>query len=107
MLQILQKTDDIRTAADEAHKKFIEARKNASAKHEEFKSILSDIHVINKKKLGSNRPRKRRSSSNKSSSSNGNKNREEKERAEEIFDTFKHGGKNYLLKSLTFTKIQY
>ena len=85
-------TDDIRTAADEAHKKFIEARKNASAKHEEFKSILSDIHVINKK-LGSNRPRKRRSSSNKSSSSNGNKNREEKERAEEIFDKFKHGGK--------------
>ena len=81
-----------RTAADEAHKKFIEARKNASAKHEEFKSILSDIHVINKK-LGSNRPRKRRSASNKSSSSNGNKNREEKERAEEIFDTFKHGGK--------------
>ncbi len=56
------------------------------------KSILSDIHVINKK-LGSNRPRKRRSASNKSSSSNGNKNREEKERAEEIFDKFKHGGK--------------
>ena len=92
MLKFFRKTDDIRTAADEAHKKFIEARKNASAKHEEFKSILSDIHVINKK-LGSNRPRKRRSASNKSSSSNGNKNREEKERAEEIFDTFKHGGK--------------
>jgi len=92
MLKYFRKTDDIRTAADEAHKKFIEARKNASAKHEEFKSILSDIHVINKK-LGSNRPRKRRSSSNKSSSSNGNKNREEKERAEEIFDKFKHGGK--------------
>lgn len=92
MLKFFRKTDDIRTAADEAHKKFIEARKNASAKHEEFKSILSDIHVINKK-LGSNRPRKRRSASNKSSSSNGNKNREEKERAEEIFDKFKHGGK--------------
>ncbi len=61
-------------------KKFIEARKNASAKHEEFKSILSDIHVINKK-LGSNRPRKRRSASNKSSSSNGNKNREEKRKS--------------------------
>ena len=92
MLKFFRKTDDIRTAADDAHKKFIEARKNASAKHEEFKSILSDIHVINKK-LGSNRPRKRRSS-NKSSSSNGNsKNREEKERAEEIFDKFKHGGK--------------
>ena len=67
MLKFFRKTDDIRTAADEAHKKFIEARKNASSKHEEFKSILSDIHVINKK-LGSNRPRKRRSASNKSSS---------------------------------------
>lgn len=92
MLKFFRKTDDIRTAADEAHKNFIEARKNASAKHEEFKSILSDIHVINKK-LGSNRPRKRKSNNNKSSSSNGNKNREEKERAEEIFDKFKHGGK--------------
>lgn len=92
MLKYFRKTDDIRTAADEAHKKFIEARKSASEKHEEFKSILSDIHVINKK-LGSNRPRKRRSSSNKSSSSSGNKNREEKERAEEIFDKFKNGGK--------------
>ncbi len=92
MLKYFRKTDDIRTAADEAHKKFIEARKSASDKHEEFKSILSDIHVINKK-LGSNRPRKRRSGSNKSSSSSGNKNREEKERAEEIFDKFKNGGK--------------
>ena len=92
MLKYFRKTDDIRTAADEAHKKFIEARKSASEKHEEFKSILSDIHVINKK-LGSNRPRKRRSGSNKSSSSSGNKNREEKERAEEIFDKFKNGGK--------------
>lgn len=92
MLKYFRKTDDIRTAADEAHKKFIEARKSASDKHEEFKSILSDIHVINKK-LGSNRPRKRRSGSNKASSSSGNKNREEKERAEEIFNKFKNGGK--------------
>lgn len=92
MLKYFRKTDDIRTAADDAHKKFIEARRNASEKHEEFKAILSDIHVINKK-LGSNRPRKRKSSGNKSSSSNGNKNREEKERAEEIFDKFKNGAK--------------
>ena len=90
MLTYFRKTDDIRTAADEAHKKFIEARKNASAKHEEFKAILSDIHVINKK-LGSNKP-KRRKSDNKSSSG-ANKNREEKERAEEIFEKFKQGGK--------------
>ena len=90
MLKYFRKTDDIRTAADEAHKKFIEARKNASAKHEEFKVILSDIHVINKK-LGSNKP-KRRKSDNKSSSG-ANKNREEKERAEEIFEKFKQGGK--------------
>nr|WP_231475883.1 hypothetical protein [Methanobrevibacter oralis] len=48
MLKYFRKTDDIRTAADEAHKKFIEARQNAAAKHEEFKAILSDIHVINK-----------------------------------------------------------
>ena len=90
MLKYFRKTDDIRTAADEAHKKFIEARKNASAKHEEFKAILSDIHVINKK-LGSNKP-KRRKSDNKPSGG-ANKNREEKERAEEIFEKFKKGGK--------------
>ncbi len=90
MLKYFRKTDDIRTAADEAHKKFIEARKNASAKHEEFKVILSDIHVINKK-LGSNKPKRRKS--NNKSSSGANKNREEKERAEEIFEKFKQGGK--------------
>jgi phosphoserine phosphatase len=90
MLKYFRKTDDIRTAADEAHKQFIEARKNASAKHEEFKATLSDIHVINKK-LGSNKP-KRKKSDNKGSSG-ANKNREEKERAEEIFEKFKNGGK--------------
>jgi phosphoserine phosphatase len=90
MLTYFRKTDDIRTAADDAHKKFIEARNNASAKHEEFKAVLSDIHIINKK-LGSNKPRKRRS--DKKSSSGSNKNREEKERAEEIFEKFKKGGK--------------
>ena len=90
MLKYFRKTDDIRTAADEAHKKFIEARRNASDKHEEFKAILSDIHVINKK-LGSNKP-KRRKSDNKGSSG-ANKNREEKQRAEEIFEKFKKGGK--------------
>ena len=90
MLTYFRKTDDIRTAADEAHKKFIEARNNASAKHEEFKAVLSDIHVINKK-LGSGKPRKRKS--DKKPSSGANKNREEKERAEEIFEKFKQGGK--------------
>ena len=90
MLKYFRKTDDIRTAADEAHKKFIEARRNASAKHEEFKAILSDIHVSNKK-LGSNKP-KRRKSDNKGSSGS-NKNREEKQRAQEIFEKFKKGGK--------------
>ena len=91
MLSYFRKTDEIRTAADEAHKLFIQARKNASAKHEEFKMILSEIHVINKK-LGSNKNRKRRS--DKSSGSSGNKkNREEKERAESIFDKFKNGKK--------------
>ena len=90
MLTYFRKTDDIRTAADEAHKNFIEARRNASEKHEEFKAILSDIHVINKK-LGSNKP-KRRKSDNKGSSG-ANKNREEKQRAEEIFEKFKQGGK--------------
>ncbi|WP_406536699.1 phosphoserine phosphatase SerB, partial [Methanobrevibacter sp.] len=90
MLTYFRKTDDIRTAADEAHKKFIEARKNASAKHEEFKAILSDIHVINKK-LGSNKPKKRKNDNK--SSGGSNKNREEKQRAEEIFEKFKKGGK--------------
>ena len=90
MLTYFRKTDDIRTAADDAHKQFIEARKNASAKHEEFKSVLADIHVINKK-LGSSRPRKRKT--DKKSSSGSNKNRQEKERAQEIFEKFKQGGK--------------
>ena len=91
MLSYFRKTDEIRTAADEAHKLFIQARKNASAKHEEFKMILSEIHVINKK-LGSNKNRKRRSDKS-SGSSNNKKNREEKERAESIFDKFKNGKK--------------
>ena len=91
MLSYFRKTDEIRTAADEAHKLFIQARKNASAKHEEFKMILSEIHVINKK-LGSNKNRKRRSDKSSGSSSN-KKNREEKERAESIFDKFKNGKK--------------
>ncbi len=90
MLEYFRKTDDIRTAADEAHKKFIEARKNASAKHEEFKAVLSDIHVINKK-LGNNRSRRRKSDNK--SGSKGNKNSEEKEKAETIFEKFKNGGK--------------
>ena len=90
MLTYFRKTDDIRTAADEAHKKFIEARKNASAKHEEFKAILSDIHVINKK-LGSNKPKKRKNDNK--GGAGANKNREEKERAEEIFEKFKNGAK--------------
>lgn len=91
MLSYFRKTDEIRTAADEAHKLFIQARKNASAKHEEFKMILSEIHVINKK-LGSNKNRKRRSDKSGGSSIN-KKNREEKERAESIFDKFKNGKK--------------
>ena len=91
MLSYFRKTDEIRTAADEAHKLFIQARKNASAKHEEFKMILSEIHVINKR-LGSNKNRKRRSDKSSGSSSN-KKNREEKERAESIFDKFKNGKK--------------
>ena len=91
MLSYFRKTDEIRTAADEAHKLFIQARKNASAKHEEFKMILSEIHVINKK-LGSNKNRKRRSDKS-GGSSNNKKSREEKERAESIFDKFKHGKK--------------
>lgn len=90
MLEYFRKTDDIRTAADEAHKKFIEARRNASAKHDEFKEVLSDIHVINKK-LGSNRPRRRKSDNK--SSPKPNKNNEEKEKAEAIFEKFKNGGK--------------
>ncbi|WP_409200020.1 phosphoserine phosphatase SerB [Methanobrevibacter sp. DSM 116169] len=90
MLEYFKKTDEIRTAADDAHKKFIDARKNASAKHEDFKVVLSEIHVINKK-LGNQRPKRRRTE--KKSSSPSNKNREEKERAEAIFDKFKNGKK--------------
>ena len=89
MLHYFRKTDEIRAAADEAHKSFVEARKAASSKHEEFKLVLSEIHVINKK-LGTSRPRKRKSNSKQSAPK---KNTEEKEKAENIFDKFKHGKK--------------
>lgn len=88
MLNYFRKTDDIRTEADEAHKKFIEARKSASAKHEEFKIVLSEIHIINKE-LGTNKSKRRKSEKQ----SNTKKNREEKEKAEDIFEKFKHGKK--------------
>ena len=70
MLDYFRKTDEIRTAADAAHKKFIQARKSASAKHEDFKMVLSEIHVINKE-LGSNRSRKRKSNKSESSHAKG------------------------------------
>ncbi len=89
MLHYFRKTDEIRAAADEAHKSFVEARKAASGKHEEFKLVLSEIHVINKK-LGTSRPRKRKSNSKQSAPK---KNTEEKEKAESLFDKFKHGKK--------------
>lgn len=88
MLNYFRKTDDIRTEADEAHKKFVEARKSASAKHEEFKVVLSEIHVINKE-LGTNKSKRRKSEKQASTK----KNREEKEKAEDIFEKFKHGKK--------------
>ena len=88
MLNYFRKTDEIRTEADEAHKKFIEARKAASAKHEEFKIVLSEIHIINKE-LGTNKPKRRKSDKQ----SSNKKNREEKEKAEDIFEKFKQGKK--------------
>ena len=88
MLNFFRKTDDIRTEADEAHKKFIEARKAASSKHEEFKIVLSEIHVINKE-LGTNKSKRRKSEKQSSTK----KNREEKEKAEDIFEKFKNGKK--------------
>ncbi|MCL2687882.1 MAG: phosphoserine phosphatase SerB, partial [Methanobrevibacter sp.] len=88
MLNYFRTTDDIRTTADEAHKLFIEARKSASAKHDEFKVVLSEIHVINKE-LGTNKSKRRRAEKQ----SNNKKNREEKEKAEDIFEKFKNGKK--------------
>ena len=90
MINFFRKTDEIRTAADEAHKSFVEARKKASAKHEDFKMVLSEIHVINKK-LGRDKPKKRKPA--KQSSSPNQKNKEEKEKAEAIFEKFKNGKK--------------
>lgn len=89
MLHYFKKTDEIRAAADEAHQSFINARKSASAKHEEFKKVLSQIHVINKR-LGTSRP-KRKNSNKKQMAPK--RNSEEKEKAENIFDKFKHGKK--------------
>jgi len=88
MLNYFRTTDDIRTTADEAHKKFIEARKAASSKHDEFKVVLSEIHIINKE-LGTNKSRRRKAEKQ----SSNKKNREEKEKAEDIFEKFKKGKK--------------
>ncbi len=88
MLNYFKKTDEIRTNADEKHNLFIKARKAASAKHEEFKIVLSEIHQINKK-LGTSKSKRRKSEKQ----SNIKKNREEKEKAEDIFDKFKKGKK--------------
>ncbi len=100
MLHYFRKTDEIRAAADEAHKSFVEARKAASSKHEEFKLVLSEIHVINKK-LGTSRPRKRKSNSKQSAPK---KNTEEKEKAEKISLINLNTVKNYLQKSFYFYK---
>jgi len=88
MLVFFRKTDGIRKEADEAHKLFIKAREDASAKHEEFKTVLSEIHVINEK-LGLFRNKKRSSERQ----AIHKKNSEEKEKAEEIFERFKNGKK--------------
>lgn len=88
MLSYFRKTDEIRTAADEAHKLFVDARKEASAKHEDFKVVLGDIHKINKR-LDTFKS-KRRSNEGKQSRK---QNKEEKEKAESIFKKFKAGKK--------------
>jgi phosphoserine phosphatase len=88
MLEYFRKTDEIRTNADEAHQKFLEAKNNASAKHEDFKSVLGEIHKVNKQ-LGGMRSKRRDMESRASRK----KDREEKEKAEEIYRRFKEGKK--------------
>lgn len=88
MLEYFKKTDEIRKEADEAHKNFIKVRKAASAKHEDFKSVLSDIHKINK--VLSTMKTRRHGNENKYSRKS---NKKEKEKAEEMFEKFKHGKK--------------
>lgn len=88
MLEYFRKTDEIRTNADEAHQKFLEAKNNASAKHEDFKSVLGEIHKVNKQ-LGGMRSKRRDIESRVSRK----KDREEKEKAEEIYRRFKEGKK--------------
>jgi phosphoserine phosphatase len=88
MLEYFRKTDEIRTNADEAHQKFLEAKNNASAKHEDFKSVLGEIHKVNKQ-LGGMRSKRRDIESRASRK----KDREEKEKAEEIYRRFKEGKK--------------
>jgi phosphoserine phosphatase len=88
MLEYFRKTDEIRTNADEAHQKFLEYKNSASAKHEDFKSVLGEIHKVNKQ-LGGMRS-KRKDIENRASRK---KDREEKEKAEEIYRRFKEGKK--------------
>lgn len=88
MLEYFRKTDEIRTNADEAHQKFLEAKNNASAKHEDFKSVLGEIHKVNKQ-LGGMRSKRR----DMESRATRKKDREEKEKAEEIYRRFKEGKK--------------
>jgi phosphoserine phosphatase len=88
MLEYFKKTDKIRKNADKAHELFVKARNGASDKHESFKMVLSNIHIINAK-LSSFQGNRR----DESRELNAKHNKEEKEKAESIFDGFKHGKK--------------
>lgn len=88
MVDCFKKTNDIRNKADEAHKLFIKSRNDASAKHEDFKMVLSEIHLINSK-LNSFRGKRK----NMTNESTIKQNKEEKEKAENIFERFKKGKK--------------
>jgi phosphoserine phosphatase len=88
MVEYFKKTNEIRSNADEAHKLFIKSRNDASAKHEDYKMVLSEIHIINSK-LNSFRGKRK----NMDRESTIKQDREEKEKAETIFERFKKGKK--------------
>lgn len=88
MLKYFEKIDEIRAKADQAHKLFIQTRKEASKKHEEVKSFLKEIRSINRA-LDKVKARER----DKEHEITQKKHSKEKERAEEIYRKFREGKK--------------
>lgn len=88
MIKYFNNIDEIRRKADEAHAEYLKIRDEATAKHEQVKTLLKEIKLKNKaldKVKAQNRHRGDREAEK--------NNQKEKEKAEEIFRKFLGGKK--------------